>query len=62
VSGFYATTRDGHSIGLNEDGELWFNSCCDADNVYLTTVQLRNLWVVVGTAIEMQEGSTGGAE
>jgi hypothetical protein len=43
VSDFHVTTRDGHSIGLNEDGELWFNSCCDADNVYLTVEQALQL-------------------
>lgn len=49
MSDFEAVVRTdyGHTIGLNDDGELWFNACCDGDRTQLDVEQAIELRDVV---------------
>jgi hypothetical protein len=58
VTGFVADTNDGHKVGLDATGVLWFDSCCDADRVQLTVEQVRQLRRTVNAFLSRRTGRT----
>ena len=61
-SDFQVDTSNDGSIGLNPDGELWFNACCDTGNGYLTEDEALKLRTTIDAFLTGKERLKRGAQ